>query len=142
MHDGCPDASARGSEDVRRVRGFVRWGCRRLALHSLAARDAKPITFLRSLPPELIARLLLYGACTRHSSMQPEDRYQWSDQDWMSRRKELGQKDLLRRQPMAIYEVHLPSWMRGDNNTYLCKSFPFSLSLSFCLSFFLVLWSV
>ncbi|PHJ17589.1 alpha-glucan branching, partial [Cystoisospora suis] len=50
---------------------------------------------------------------------QPEDRYQWSDQEWMSRRKELGEKDLLRRQPMAIYEVHLPSWMRGDNNTYL-----------------------
>ncbi|CBZ55474.1 GlgB (EC 2.4.1.18), related [Neospora caninum Liverpool] len=50
---------------------------------------------------------------------KPEERFVWNDQAWMARRKELGERDLLRRQPMAIYEVHLPSWMRGDNNTYL-----------------------
>ncbi|EPR58780.1 1,4-alpha-glucan-branching enzyme [Toxoplasma gondii GT1] len=50
---------------------------------------------------------------------KPEERFVWNDQAWMSRRKQLGEEDLLRRQPMAIYEVHLPSWMRGDNNTYL-----------------------
>ena len=34
--------------------------------------------------------------------------YQWSDQDWMSRRA--GRNSL--RAPQAVYEVHLGSWMR------------------------------
>jgi 1,4-alpha-glucan branching enzyme len=43
------------------------------------------------------------------------DRYQWGDQAWMEAR---GHKDLLK-QPVSIYEVHLGSWLRGPNNTYL-----------------------
>ena len=36
------------------------------------------------------------------------DKYRWSDSDWMARRADV---DLLR-EPLAIYEVHLGSWMR------------------------------
>lgn len=48
-----------------------------------------------------------------------EDRFQWTDQDWIERRKKLTDKNEISRQPMSIYEVHLPSWMRGDGNSYL-----------------------
>ncbi|OEH79714.1 hypothetical protein cyc_01802 [Cyclospora cayetanensis] len=48
-----------------------------------------------------------------------EARYQWHDQEWMARRKTLGETDQLHREPMAIYEVHLPSWMRGQDGRYL-----------------------
>ncbi len=41
------------------------------------------------------------------------DRYTWSDAAWMERRKHT---DLLG-QPFSIYEVHLGSWMRGDQGT-------------------------
>ncbi|KAF8819012.1 1,4-alpha-glucan-branching enzyme, partial [Cardiosporidium cionae] len=49
----------------------------------------------------------------------PEDRFQWTDQEWISRRIEAYKTDAHRRSPMSIYEVHLPSWIRGDNNSYL-----------------------
>lgn len=48
-----------------------------------------------------------------------EARYQWHDQEWMAKRKKLGETDQLHREPMAIYEVHLPSWMRGQDGRYL-----------------------
>ncbi|KAL8436082.1 hypothetical protein Efla_002072 [Eimeria flavescens] len=48
-----------------------------------------------------------------------EARYKWHDQEWMQKRKQLGESDQLRREPMAIYEVHLPSWMRGQDGRYL-----------------------
>jgi 1,4-alpha-glucan branching enzyme len=41
--------------------------------------------------------------------------YQWGDQAWMESR---AQKDLLK-EPVSIYEVHLGSWLRGPNNSYL-----------------------
>ncbi|KAH8739106.1 alpha-glucan branching enzyme [Cryptosporidium ryanae] len=47
------------------------------------------------------------------------DRFKWEDHDWMKRRKEMGLKGELRRQPISIYEVHLPSWMRKENGDYL-----------------------
>ncbi len=37
-------------------------------------------------------------------------KYQWNDQDWMKRRAKENTKD----KPVAIYEVHLGSWMRKD----------------------------
>ena len=37
-----------------------------------------------------------------------EDTYAWGDAEWLSRRAASD----LRRAPMAIYEVHLGSWMR------------------------------
>ncbi len=39
----------------------------------------------------------------------------WSDQEWMSRRE---QHNWLQ-SPMSIYEIHLGSWRRGDNNGFL-----------------------
>ncbi|KAK6588164.1 alpha-glucan branching enzyme [Cryptosporidium xiaoi] len=48
-----------------------------------------------------------------------DDRFKWEDEDWMKRRKEMGIKGELRRQPISIYEVHLPSWMRKENGDYL-----------------------
>ncbi|HEX9118263.1 MAG TPA: 1,4-alpha-glucan branching protein GlgB, partial [Anaerolineae bacterium] len=44
------------------------------------------------------------------------DKHRWNDAEWLAQR---GQADLLR-QPLAIYEVHLASWMRvPEDNTYL-----------------------
>ncbi|KAJ1609268.1 26S proteasome-associated Mov34/MPN/PAD1-like and JAB domain-containing protein [Cryptosporidium canis] len=47
------------------------------------------------------------------------DRFSWDDQSWMKRREDLGLSGEMRRQPMSIYEVHLPSWMRRENGDYL-----------------------
>ena len=43
------------------------------------------------------------------------DRYMWSDEDWMKYREEYNSFD----KPMSIYEVHLGSWRRKENNEYL-----------------------
>ena len=45
------------------------------------------------------------------------DKYQWSDQKWMSKRAEIDYF----RHPMSIYEVHLGSWKRkpGEANRWL-----------------------
>ncbi|MEI6157660.1 MAG: 1,4-alpha-glucan branching protein GlgB, partial [Atribacterota bacterium] len=41
--------------------------------------------------------------------------YQWYDQEWMEKRISTN----LLSAPMNTYEVHLGSWKRGENNTYL-----------------------
>jgi 1,4-alpha-glucan branching enzyme len=41
--------------------------------------------------------------------------YDWADRDWMARRSQAHATDA----PMAIYEVHLGSWRRGENNRWL-----------------------
>src|SRR5579871_837420 len=43
------------------------------------------------------------------------DTYHWNDQHWMEER---GRRDWLK-EPVSIYEVHLESWMRGPNNSFL-----------------------
>lgn len=43
------------------------------------------------------------------------DRYDWSDEEWMKYRQEYNSFD----KPMSIYEVHLGSWRRKENNEYL-----------------------
>jgi len=43
------------------------------------------------------------------------NKYQWQDSGWMAKRKEKSRLD----GPMAVYEVHLGSWMRGPDNTFL-----------------------
>ncbi|EZG48351.1 1,4-alpha-glucan branching enzyme [Gregarina niphandrodes] len=48
---------------------------------------------------------------------QPRERYEWRDGEWMQQRQQ--NKERVTRMPISIYEVHLPSWMRGDNNRYL-----------------------
>lgn len=54
-----------------------------------------------------------------YSQMRPEtasivtdiDHFKWTDTAWMKRRSEMTQESVAK-QPMAIYEVHLGSWMR------------------------------
>ncbi len=41
-------------------------------------------------------------------------RFPWSDGDWMARRERTD----IHRQPMNIYEVHLGSWRRDENETW------------------------
>ena len=43
------------------------------------------------------------------------DGFEWTDQKWMDERLE---KDHLK-EPMAVYEVHLGSWLRDDDNNML-----------------------
>ncbi|TDO96103.1 1,4-alpha-glucan branching protein GlgB [Flavobacterium sp. 245] len=41
--------------------------------------------------------------------------YKWKDKNWMQSRKETNGLD----KPYSVYEVHLGSWKRGDNNRFL-----------------------
>jgi len=41
--------------------------------------------------------------------------YEWHDAEWLERRSKTDQL----KQPVSIYEVHLGSWLRGPNNTFL-----------------------
>jgi len=55
---------------------------------------------------------------------KPEDRFQWSDQTWLQDRQrrslmEPSSPEHTARMPMSIYEVHLPSWMKGEGDAYL-----------------------
>ncbi len=43
------------------------------------------------------------------------NRFVWHDEDWMQKRKERHQLTA----PLNIYEVHLGSWRRGENNSFL-----------------------
>ena len=43
------------------------------------------------------------------------DNFQWEDQAYLAKRKMIDQ----RRAPMSIYEVHLGSWRRWDDNRFL-----------------------
>jgi 1,4-alpha-glucan branching enzyme len=49
------------------------------------------------------------------SIVWPLTNYAWTDDAWMTAR---GEREWLR-EPVSIYEVHLESWMRGPNNTWL-----------------------
>jgi len=48
-----------------------------------------------------------------------EKPYSWSDAAWLQQREELRRTGQLLREPMAIYEVHLPSWRRGGEGEVL-----------------------
>ncbi|CAM3708955.1 1,4-alpha-glucan branching protein GlgB [Flavobacterium chungbukense] len=41
--------------------------------------------------------------------------YKWKDENWMLNRKENNGLD----KPYSVYEVHLGSWKRGENNSFL-----------------------
>lgn len=43
------------------------------------------------------------------------DRYQWGDQHWLNLRKEAKPLEA----PMALYEVHLGSWLRNLDNSWM-----------------------
>ncbi|MBK5291155.1 MAG: 1,4-alpha-glucan branching protein GlgB [Acidobacteriia bacterium] len=49
------------------------------------------------------------------SIVKPLDRYQWQDEEWMTKR---AQKNWVE-EPLSIYELHLGSWLRGENNRVL-----------------------
>ena len=42
--------------------------------------------------------------------------FKWNDTKWM-REREKKDRDELRREPMAIYEVHIGSWRKKDDGT-------------------------
>ena len=59
-----------------------------------------------------------FGAELRPSNasmVRDTSAFAWSDGEWMSRRA----RGDPRRTPMAIYEVHLGSWRRGESNRWL-----------------------
>ena len=43
------------------------------------------------------------------------DKYNWKDKEWIKKRKKANALD----SPISIYELHLGSWKRGENNRYL-----------------------
>mmetsp|Transcript_79308 Transcript_79308/g.139977 ORF Transcript_79308/g.139977 Transcript_79308/m.139977 type:complete len:862 (-) Transcript_79308:33-2618(-) len=52
------------------------------------------------------------SSCDDSYRQQP---FEWSDSSWMTRREEKGRIAMSLLEPMAIYEVHLPSWRRDPN---------------------------
>src|SRR5581483_514164 len=66
-------------------------------------QKADPYGFAMEIPPQSA------------SIVTDLDTYQWNDHEWMDVR---AHKDPLK-QPVSIYEVHLGSWLRGPQNTYL-----------------------
>ena len=68
-----------------------------------AEMKADPYAFASEAPPQtgsVVARL---------------DQYEWRDSEWLARR---AAADSIH-QPMSVYEVHLGSWLRGENNRTL-----------------------
>ncbi|MBR5268644.1 MAG: 1,4-alpha-glucan branching protein GlgB [Lachnospiraceae bacterium] len=62
---------------------------------------------------ELLLKSDPYAFCTElrpatASVVWDGSRYQWHDQEWMTKRKDVCKKEM----PMSIYEVHLGSWMQ------------------------------
>ncbi len=56
---------------------------------------------------------LFYEVAPKSSSINWSTDYAWGDSSWMTRRNERN----LYAEPMSIYEVHLGSWMKSDNDT-------------------------
>ena len=50
-----------------------------------------------------------------NASIVYEDNYQWQDSDWLTQRQQSSTLD----QPISIYEVHLGSWRRSEENQSL-----------------------
>lgn len=66
-----------------------------------AAEKTDPFAFTCEIPPKSAAVTWDLG-------------YQWSDADWMAKRRQKGAHD----RPVSIYEVHLGSWMREADPPY------------------------
>ncbi|MEN8185851.1 MAG: 1,4-alpha-glucan branching protein GlgB [Bacteroidota bacterium] len=49
------------------------------------------------------------------SLVKSKDKYKWKDNAWMSYRKDKNGLD----KPYSVYEVHLGSWMRNEDNRFL-----------------------
>jgi len=72
--------------------------------HGYKEQKADPFAFYFEVRPKSAA--IVYNI---------EGKHQWQDQEWIEQRKK---KNWLE-SPMAIYEVHLGSWMRGEDNRFL-----------------------
>merc|ERR1719188_1540985 len=46
------------------------------------------------------------------NSNEASTRFEWNDAEWLETRRGMRKGDTFRREPMAIYEAHLPSWRR------------------------------
>lgn len=66
------------------------------------AQKADPYAFFAEMRPN-------------NASIVADLSYDWHDQSWMSERVQVDNL----KQPMSIYEVHLGSWRRKDNNEWL-----------------------
>jgi len=66
-----------------------------------------PYAFFTETPPATAA--LIYDIDNKHT---------WKDSVWVHKRGQTNQWE----SPMSIYEVHLGSWMRGEDNRYLTYS--------------------
>lgn len=64
---------------------------------------ADPYAFAAEVPPKTA------------SIVADIDRYTWGDAEWMAKRKQRQALDA----PLSIYEMHLGSWMRGEDNREL-----------------------
>ena len=66
------------------------------------AAKADPVGFFQDTPPKT-------------ESIIWDIDYQWGDGEWMTNRRNRNSLD----SPMSIYEVHLGSWRRAENNRFL-----------------------
>jgi 1,4-alpha-glucan branching enzyme len=88
------------------VAGLGRGAIYKYLIHSRHARyeveKADPFAFHAETPP-------------RTGSVVWDLDYTWGDQEWMAQRRARSALDA----PVSIYEVHLGSWQRGENNRFL-----------------------
>ncbi len=49
------------------------------------------------------------------SIVAPQSSHEWCDSEWLERRKQHNWQHT----PISIYEIHLGSWRRGDNNSFM-----------------------
>ncbi|QHI97360.1 1,4-alpha-glucan branching protein GlgB [Xylophilus rhododendri] len=68
----------------------------------MAFEKADPVAFAAELPPRTASRI---------ASLE----YRWNDGDWMAARARRQAMD----QPMSVYEVHLGSWQRAEDGSFL-----------------------
>ena len=74
-------------------------------LNAYRAAKADPVGFFHDIPPET-------------ASIIWDIDYRWCDEEWMQNGRSANSLD----SPMSIYEVHLGSWRRGQNNRVLTYS--------------------
>ena len=75
----------------------------RSRFHGYQQQKADPYGFETEVPPKSASIVFDLNA------------YKWSDAAWLEQR---AKKDYLK-EPVAVYEVHLGSWLRGPNNSFL-----------------------
>ncbi|HEX2766694.1 MAG TPA: 1,4-alpha-glucan branching protein GlgB [Candidatus Limnocylindria bacterium] len=135
-HEGTPGVSfavwAPNARSVRLVGDFDRWDGRLLPLRSMGASGVWEIFVPGIGPGELYKYEILGPDGTLRLKSDPlafsmqfrpetasrvwdPSAYRWTDEAWMAER---ARRDPYR-SPMAIYEVHLGSWMRNPDGSWL-----------------------